>query len=60
MGVCLEKCIIFLCVIENLGGVVEIIDKLSKKSRKSYNYIVNSMIEFAINNMDMTDIKDIK
>lgn len=37
----------------------EIIDKLSKKSRKSYNYIVNSMIEFAIDNMDMTDINDI-
>ena len=37
----------------------EIIDKLSKNSRKSYNYIVNSMIEFAIDNMDMTDINDI-
>ena len=37
----------------------EIIDKLSKKSRKSYNYIVNSMIEFAIDNMDITDINDI-
>jgi len=35
-----------------------IIDKLSKQSRKSYNYIVNSMIKFAINNMNMEDIKD--
>lgn len=35
----------------------EIIDKLSKKSRKSYNYIVNSMIKFAIQNMNMEDTK---
>ena len=34
----------------------EIIDKLSKKSKKSYNYIVNSMIKFAIKNMDEKDI----
>jgi len=30
----------------------EVIDKLSKKSKKSYNYIVNSMIKFAIENME--------
>lgn len=38
----------------------KIIDKLSKKSKKSYNYIVNCMIKFAIQNMNMEDIKDIK
>ncbi|WP_305085865.1 hypothetical protein [uncultured Clostridium sp.] len=38
----------------------EIIDKLSKKSKKSYNYVVNCMIKFAIQNMDMEDIKEIK
>lgn len=37
-----------------------IIEKLSKKSRKSYNYIVNSMIKYAIQNMNMEDIKGIK
>ncbi len=37
----------------------EVIDKLSKKSKKSYNYIVNSMIKFAIENMDIEDI-DVK
>lgn len=37
-----------------------IIDKLSKKNKKSYNYIVNCMIKFAIENMDMKDIKNIK
>lgn len=36
----------------------EIIDKLSKKNKKSYNYIVNSMIKFAIENMDKEDIKE--
>ncbi len=38
----------------------QIIQKLSKKSKKSYNYIVNCMIKFAIANMDMEDIKNIK
>lgn len=38
----------------------EIIDKLSKKSKKSYNYIVNEMIKYSIENMDLNDIKDIK
>lgn len=38
----------------------KIIDKLSKKNKKSYNYIVNCMIKFAIQNMNMEDIKDIK
>ncbi len=37
-----------------------IIDKLSKKNKKSYNYIVNCMIKFAIENMDMQDIKNIE
>lgn len=37
-----------------------IIEKLSKKNKKSYNYIVNCMIKFAIANMDMKDIKNIK
>lgn len=36
----------------------DVIDKLSKKSKKSYNYIVNSMIQFAIDNMDMIDDKE--
>ena len=36
----------------------EIIDKLSKKNKKSYNYIVNSMIKFAIKNMDEKDNKN--
>ena len=34
-----------------------IIDKLSKKSRKSYNYVINEMIKYAIDNMDLNDIK---
>ena len=29
-----------------------IIEKLSKKSKKSYNYVVNSMIKYAIENME--------
>lgn len=37
-----------------------IIDKLSKKNKKSYNYIVNCMIRYAIDNMDMNDIKNIE
>lgn len=37
-----------------------IIEKLSKKNNKSYNYIINSMIKYAIQNMDMQDIKNIK
>ncbi len=37
-----------------------IIEKLSKKSKKSYNYIINSMIKYAIENMDLNDIKNIK
>lgn len=36
-----------------------IIEKLSKKSKKSYNYVVNSMIKYAIANMDLNDIKNI-
>ena len=38
----------------------EVISKLSKKNKKSYNYIVNSMIKFAIKNMDIKDLKDVK
>ncbi len=38
----------------------EVISKLSKKNKKSYNYIVNCMIKFAIANMNMQDIKDLK
>ena len=37
-----------------------IIEKLSKKSRKSYNFIINAMIKYAIENMDLEDIKNIK
>ena len=37
----------------------DIIEKLSKKSRKSYNYIINAMIRYAIDNMDLNDIKNI-
>lgn len=38
----------------------DIIEKLSKKSKKSYNYIINEMIKYAIDNMDLNDIKNIK
>ena len=37
-----------------------IIEKLSKKSKKSYNYIINEMIKYAVDNMDLNDIKNIK
>lgn len=37
----------------------QIIQKLSKKNKKSYNYIINCMIKFAIENMNMEDIKSI-
>lgn len=37
-----------------------IIEKLSRKSKKSYNYIINEMIKYAIDNMDLDDIKNIK
>lgn len=35
-----------------------VIDKLSKNSRKSYNFIINQMIKFAIQNMNMKEIED--
>lgn len=35
-----------------------IIEKLSKKSKKSYNYVINEMIKYSINNMDLNDIKN--
>lgn len=34
-----------------------IIEKLSKKSKKSYNYIINEMIKYSIENMDLNDKK---
>ena len=37
-----------------------IIEKLSKKNKKSYNYIINAMIKYSIENMDLQDIKNIK
>lgn len=37
-----------------------IIEKLAKKSRKSNNYIVNAMIKYSIENMDLDDIKNIE
>ena len=37
-----------------------IIEKLSKKSKKSYNYVINAMIKYAIENMDLNDIKNVK
>ena len=37
-----------------------IIDKLSKKNKKSYNFIINAMIKYSIENMDLKDIKKIK
>ena len=36
-----------------------VIEKLSVKSRKSNNYVINSMIKYAISNMDLKDIKNI-
>lgn len=38
----------------------DIVDKLSKKSKKSYNYIINAMIKYAIENMDLEDIKKLR
>lgn len=38
----------------------DIIEKLSVKSRKSNNYVINSMIKYAIANMDLNDIKNVK
>lgn len=37
-----------------------IIEKLSKKSKKSYNYVINAMIKYAIENMELNDIKNVK
>ena len=37
-----------------------IIEKLSVKSKKSNNYVINAMIKYAINNMDLNDIKNVK
>lgn len=37
-----------------------IIEKLSVKSKKSNNYIINAMIKYAIDNMDLKDIKNVK
>lgn len=38
----------------------DIIHKLSVKSKKSYNFIVNAMIKYSIQNMDLSDIKNIQ
>ncbi len=35
-----------------------IIEKLSKKSKKSNNFIINEMIKYAINNMDLKDMNN--
>lgn len=37
-----------------------IIHKLSVKNKKSYNFIVNAMIKYSIENMDLSDIKNIQ
>ncbi len=37
-----------------------VIEKLSVKSKKSNNYIINAMIKYAIGNMDLKDIKNVK
>jgi len=37
-----------------------VIEKLSVKSKKSNNYVINAMIKYAIDNMDLKDIKNIK
>ena len=34
-----------------------VIEKLSVKSKKSNNYVINAMIKYAIDNMDLNDIK---
>lgn len=35
-----------------------IIHKLSVKNKKSYNFIINAMIKYSIENMDLEDIKN--
>ncbi len=37
-----------------------VIHKLSVKNKKSYNYIINAMIKYSIENMDLEDIKNVK
>lgn len=37
-----------------------VIEKLSVKSKKSNNYVINAMIKYAIDNMDLKDIKNVK
>lgn len=37
-----------------------VIHKLSIKNKKSYNYIINAMIKYSIENMDLEDIKNIQ
>lgn len=41
-------------------GDFEIIDKLHNKTDKSYNYIVNLMIKYAIENMAKEDLESLK
>lgn len=38
----------------------QVISKLAIKNKKSNNYIVNCMIKYAIENMNMNDIENIK
>ena len=37
-----------------------VIHKLSVKNKKSYNYIINAMIKYSIENMDLEDIKNMQ
>lgn len=53
----INKCPLSIRIDEEDYNVIE---KLSKKNKKSYNYIINSMIKFAIQNMDDKDLKNIK
>ena len=38
----------------------KVINKLSVKNKKSYNYIINAMIKYSIDNMDLNDIKNVQ
>lgn len=53
----INKCPISIRIDEEDYNIIE---KLSKKNKKSYNYVINAMIKFAINNMDEKDLKNIK
>ena len=36
-----------------------VIDKLSQENKKSYNFIVNAMIKYAIENIDVDNIEEL-